>query len=83
MPQTNLFRSTLQTFYPTLEVNWAMLLSYFPTYKFNITDSLIGSFEGNSFPGVDLPTECHAAIALYFDSEKPAVGITMPVRRFP
>lgn len=46
--QTNLFRSILQTCYPTLEVDWAVLLSYFPPYKFNITDNLIGLTGGNS-----------------------------------
>lgn len=43
-----------------------MLFNYFPTYKFNITDSLIGLLGGNSFLGMDLPTECHAAFALFF-----------------
>lgn len=126
MLQTNLFRSILQTCYPILEVDWAVLLSYFPPYKFNITDNLIGltgqqpqcSFDPGQpalsrplmdmvasnesgrdpaalgrgcvnlqaqahwdhatwsqgcricfvsicFPGMDLPTECHAAIALF------------------
>lgn len=35
-------------------------------------------------PGRELPTECHAAIALlFFGSEKLAVEITQPVKSFP
>lgn len=46
-----------------------MPLSCFLTRKFNITDSLIGLTGGNSFPGMDLPTECHAA---HFLVQKPS-----------
>lgn len=43
--QTKEFTSILQTCYPTLAVCWTMLISYIPTYRFNITESL-----GNSSP---------------------------------